>query len=103
MFPRLDNGDNLTWTLPQDDSPQIFNGRWEHNDSSSAGRAGKKAPTLKAICIMGAWQDKEGHEYVHPLKISRANQISTKGRVNIVRFPSLRNSTGRNQFHCPVG
>src|SRR6266700_3616962 len=51
------------WTVPQDCTPEILNGRWELG-SDPASRSGRKAPFLNQLRILGAFVSETGEEYV---------------------------------------
>lgn len=66
------------WTAPQDDTPEILNGRWEEGTTTNS-RYGRKAPVQKQLRVIGAFVNEAGDEYVAPRKRARAQQIHDYG------------------------
>ena len=66
------------WTVPQDCTPEILNGRWELG-SDPASRSCRKAPFLNQLRILGAFVSETGEEYVAKRKRTRAQQIHEHG------------------------
>jgi hypothetical protein len=64
------------WSRPQDDSAEIFNGRWEKTQSS---RFGRKAPYLEKLRLMGGFVGQSGMDYLVNRKINRAQEIHDLG------------------------
>ena len=62
------------WSAPQDDQPDILNGRWELSAEPKA-RYGRKAPRYTKLRILGAFVNRRCEEYVATQKRDRAAQI----------------------------
>jgi len=66
------------WVAPQDDAPEILNGRWEKGTEINL-RYGRKAPVQNQLRVIGAFVNETGDEYVVPRKRTRAQQIHDHG------------------------
>lgn len=66
------------WSAPKDDTPEIFNGRWEIATTANS-RFGRKAPFLEKLRVMGAFVNQAGEEYVATRKLRRAEEIHDVG------------------------
>jgi hypothetical protein len=66
------------WSPPQDDAPEIVNGRWEICDHVYA-KYGRKAPYLTKVRVFGGFVDPAGHELIPADKRSRAEDIYRRG------------------------
>jgi hypothetical protein len=66
------------WTIPQDDTPELLNNRWERGNAV-ASRSGRKAPCLHHIRVLGAFVDDAGKQYVATQKWTRDQQIHQYG------------------------
>lgn len=63
------------WSTPEDDTPEIMNGRWEFGPS----RYGSKAPYLTKIKVIGAFLNGSGDEFIPARKRHRAEEIHNTG------------------------
>lgn len=66
------------WSKPKNDSPEIFNGRWDIAQAPNA-RFGRKAPYLEKLRVMGAFVNQVGEQYVAKGKSNRAQEIHDAG------------------------
>ena len=66
------------WKSPQNDEPEILNGRWEHAYEPNA-RYGKMAPTGTKLRIIGAFLNCKQDEFVPATKRHRALEIHQCG------------------------
>lgn len=63
------------WSPPQDDVPEVMNGRWEFRRPGY----GSKAPYLTKIRVIGAFLNEHGDEFVPARKRHRAEEIHNTG------------------------
>ena len=66
------------WGNPQDDMPEILNGRWE-NENCANGRSGRKAPRNSKLKVFGAFLNSRHDEFIPGRKRHRANHIHQWG------------------------
>jgi hypothetical protein len=66
------------WSRPQDDIPEIKNGRWENSDEPYA-TYGRKAPSLTKLRVFGAFINGSGDEIIPFDKRHRARTIHEVG------------------------
>jgi hypothetical protein len=66
------------WGNPDDELPEILNGRWEVANSSN-GRRGRKAPALSKLRVFGAFLSERYDEFTPTRKRFRAQQLNACG------------------------
>lgn len=66
------------WRYPRDDTAEIFNSRWENEDSPN-GYLGRKAPYHSKLKIIGAFLNAHHDEFIPARKRHRAREIHKCG------------------------
>lgn len=66
------------WHHPNDDVPEIENGRWEQGNCPNS-KKGRKAPFHSKIRLFGAFLNGHGDEFIPAKKRQRAFDINESG------------------------
>ncbi len=66
------------WRYPNDDMPEIQNGRWERTNSPNS-KKGRKAPFHSKIRLFGAFLNGHGDEFIPAKKRRRSFDINESG------------------------
>jgi hypothetical protein len=66
------------WSPPQDDTPELLNGRWDLSTDPRA-KCGRKAPYLTKLRIFGGFLNANGDEWVAARKRHRSREIQNYG------------------------